>query len=57
MALDDERRKPVAQPKSAARCRNGDPCDGCAAVCGRECTCDCHFLDTNLLPPDWYDDD
>lgn len=57
MALDDERRKPVAQPKSAARCRNGDPCDGCEAVCGRECICDCHFLDTNLLPPDWYDDD
>jgi hypothetical protein len=47
-------KKPVAQPKSAGRCSNGDPCDGCADMCGPECTCDCHWQDTNLLPPDWY---
>ena len=33
---NETRKKPLA------RCRNGDPCDGCTDVCGPECTCDCH---------------
>jgi len=46
--LEERSRKPEARPKTAAQRARGEPCAGCERVCGHECTCDCHWEDTNL---------
>lgn len=36
--------------KSREAAALGAPCEWCAGSCDHECECECHWLDTNLLP-------